>query len=230
MHSILNGKKAIFFDVGYTLDYPASGDWQFTNRFLEYAGKRLKTIGEERIRQAKEKGLQYLTRTHLLHSPEEEQDRFFNYYSIISEELELGFSEEQCRDAAHDRTCNMDNYIIYPDTKPVLETLNTSFSLGIISDTWPSIETQLKTLGIRDYFSFATYSFELGVFKPDERMYLDALTKCGCSPEETVFIDDGPLNLEGAAKLGITPILIAANPASDVNVPYTKIYSLSELL
>ena len=31
-------KKAIFFDVGYTLDRPASGDWMFTNRFLAEAG------------------------------------------------------------------------------------------------------------------------------------------------------------------------------------------------
>lgn len=58
----------------------------------------------------------------------------------------------------------------------------------------------------------------------------DALSKCGCRAEETVFIDDSIRNLEGAAKLGITPILIAANPASDVDSPYLKIHSLLELL
>jgi putative hydrolase of the HAD superfamily len=83
---------------------------------------------------------------------------------------------------------------------------------------------------VLQYFSFATYSFELGTFKPDKRMYLDALQKCGCEAKDTVFIDDCPRNLEGAAELGITPILIAANPASDVDVPFTKIRSLSELL
>ena len=83
---------------------------------------------------------------------------------------------------------------------------------------------------MRQYFSFATYSFALGVFKPDPRMYLDALRKCGRDARETVFVDDSPENLEGAAKLGITPILIAANPASDVEMPYCKIHSLSELL
>ncbi|MDO5434784.1 MAG: HAD-IA family hydrolase [Clostridia bacterium] len=230
MHDVLNGKKSIFFDVGYTLDYPASGDWMFTNRFLKYAGDRLKTISPERIRSAREKGLQYLTEAHLLHDIDEEQDRFRHYYAIISDALELGLSEQQCRNAAYDRACNMENYVIYPDAKKVLETLSTSFSLGIISDTWPSIGMQLGTLGIGHYFSFATYSYELGVFKPDERMYLDALSKCGCAPEETVFIDDVPRNLEGAARLGITPVLIAAEPASDIEVFCTKIHSLSELL
>ena len=61
-------------------------------------------------------------------------------------------------------------------------------------------------------------------------MYLDALEKCGHNAKETVFIDDCPQNLDGAAELGITPILITANPASDVETPYRKIRSLSELI
>lgn len=27
MLEVLRDKKVIFFDIGYTLDYPASGDW-----------------------------------------------------------------------------------------------------------------------------------------------------------------------------------------------------------
>jgi len=121
-------------------------------------------------------------------------------------------------------------YVIYPDARKVIQTLSKTHRLGIISDTWPSIENQLRTLDVLQFFSFATYSFSLGVFKPDRQMYVDALQKCGRSAKETVFIDDSPQNLEGAAELGITPILIAANPASDVETPYRKIRSLSELI
>ena len=42
-------KKVIFFDVGYTLDMPASGDWMLTNRFLEEAGDRLGRCSDEDI-------------------------------------------------------------------------------------------------------------------------------------------------------------------------------------
>lgn len=42
MLDILRDKKVIFFDVGYTLDMPASRDWMFTNKFLELAGEKLK--------------------------------------------------------------------------------------------------------------------------------------------------------------------------------------------
>ena len=112
----------------------------------------------------------------------------------------------------------------------VLETLSKTHRLGVISDTWPSIQQQLEYLGISKYFSFETYSCYVGVFKPDRRMYADALEKCGVSAEETVFIDDGPRNLDGAAALGIMPILIAANPASDVETSYLKIRDLRELI
>ena len=100
----------------------------------------------------------------------------------------------------------------------------------MISDTWPSIGRQLEYLGIAKYFSFETYSCYVGVFKPDRRMYLDALEKSGVSAEETVFIDDSVRNLEGAAELGIYPILIAANPEADVDTPCLKIHDLRELL
>ena len=54
MISQIKDKKVIFFDVGYTLDRPASGDWLFTNMFLELAGKRLKLHSDEEIRDARE--------------------------------------------------------------------------------------------------------------------------------------------------------------------------------
>ena len=230
MHSILSNKKVIFFDVGYTIDYPASGDWVFTNKFYELAGERLKRCAPELVLQAKTAGMRYLENNHFIRDEKEETDRFCRYYRIISEQLQLELTEEDILNAAMDRTFNMDNYVIYPDAKEVLEALSKSFRLGIISDTWPSIGHQLETLDVLQYFSFATYSFSLGVFKPDPKMYLDALRKCGCDAEDTVFIDDSPVNLAGAEAFGISPVLIAANPASDVETRYVKIHSLSELI
>lgn len=69
----------------------------------------------------------------------------------------------------------------------------------------------------------------MGDERHDKRIYLDALNKCGVPAEETVFIDDVVHNLVGAAALGITPILIAANPIADVETEYTKIRDLREL-
>ena len=226
----LRNKKVIFFDVGYTLDMPASGDWMFTNRFLAEAGDRLRERSREEVERARTAGLNFLARNHLVTTVEAESEQFRQYYSIISDELKLGLTGTQLEQIARDRACNMENYIPYPGIQEVLETFSKTHRLGVISDTWPSIEQQLEYIGVSRYFSFATYSCFVGTFKPDRRMYLDALKKAGVLPEETAFIDDSPANLEGAATLGIMPVLIAANPASDAETSYLKIRDLRELL
>lgn len=230
MLDILRDKKVIFFDVGYTLDKPASGDWMFTNQFLELAGEKLKQRTEAEIQRARDAGLRFLARDHLIQTVEAEIQNFFDYYSIVSDQLNLGLSEIERDQIARDRACNMKNYIPYPGIKEVLGTLSKTHKLGIISDTWPSIEPQLEYIGVSQYLSFCTFSCYVGVFKPDQRIYLDALNKCGVPAEETVFIDDVVRNLDGAAALGITPILIAANPDADVETNYLKIHDLGELI
>lgn len=96
------------------------------------------------------------------------------------------------------------------DNAKLIPALQGRYELGIISDTWPSIIPLLEHFDILKYFGCATFSFELGTFKPDRRMFQDALSKMGLPPEQTVFIDDSPKNLAGAAALGIVPVLISA--------------------
>jgi len=230
MHEILSGKRVIFFDVGYTLDHPLSGSWLLTNRFYELAGERFRSLPEETRNAVFGQCLEYLLRNHRVRDVGEEMQQFSRFYGELATGLGLELTPEAIYSIAHDRTYNMANYVPYPDARAVVETLSRSFSLGIISDTWPSIEPQLEAIGVSPFFAFRTYSFALGVMKPDKRMFLDALAKCGCPAEETVFIDDSVLNLKSAAELGITPVLIAANPASDLDTAYCKIKTLSELL
>lgn len=230
MNELLSGKSVIFFDIGYTIDYPASGDWMFTNCFYDIAGKRLDKCSSDDINNARFEAADYLDKNHLILNEKDEVKQFYEYYRIVSEYLHLDLTENELLTLAKDRTYNMNNYVIYPDAHRVIQELSRTYRLGIISDTWPSVENQLRSLDVLQFFSFTTYSFSLGTFKPDKRMYLDALQKCGCDAKETVFIDDSLRNLEGAAELGITPVLIAANPVSDVDTSFIKIHSLSELI
>ncbi len=50
-------------------------------------------------------------------------------------------------------------------------------------------------------------SYELGMVKPEPRIYLEAARRAGCPPEECVFIDDIPENVEAARKLGMAGIV-----------------------
>ena len=153
----IKDKKVIFFDVGYTLDRPASGDWMFTGKFLELAGEKLKQHSEAEINAARDAGLRYLAENHLVTSVEEEQKQFYRYYSIVSEQLGLGLTTDELEQAARDRTFNMENYIPYPGIQEVLETLSRTHKLGIISDTWPSWANAAQRLK-RRFLSTTVYA------------------------------------------------------------------------
>ena len=162
MHGILRDKKVIFFDVGYTLDAPASGDWMFTKRFLELAGEKLKMRSDGEIRTARESGLRFFTHDHLITTIDDEIRNFYDYYTILSEQLSLGLTEAERKEIARDRACNMKNYIPYPGMTEVLAALSKTHRLGVISDTWPSIEPQLEYIGAAPYLSFMTFSCFVG--------------------------------------------------------------------
>lgn len=58
---------------------------------------------------------------------------------------------------------------------------------------------------------FIVYSHEVGVSKPDPRIYRIALDRLGCDPEEVVFVDDAPGCVEGAREMGMHAVLFQEN-------------------
>lgn len=56
-------------------------------------------------------------------------------------------------------------------------------------------------------FDAAVSSHEVGVNKPDKKIFEELVMRSGVKPEEIVFADDNPVNLSGAKDLGITTFL-----------------------
>lgn len=231
---MINGDsvRGIFFDAGWTLFRPRNADWFINSKVEEYVGgEQWASIPDSRKKAVFGKALQYLDEHHRLFTEEEEVEQFRIFYAMIFREWpELGISREQIDHMAWAKVYDMDNYIQFADTKPVLDTLKGHYKLGIISDTWPSIERILRHGGIDGYFETKTYSCQLGTYKPDRRMYLHALKAMGLPPGQTIFIDDGEENLAGAAACGIQPLLITCNPQTKNSGRYPSIGSLTELL
>ena len=208
----LHNIKGIFFDLGGTLLYPPSGSWMFSElAYRHFPKERLLEPGSQA---AMSRASRKLDEHHLLHTVEEEYTQFYGYYKAVSDALpELGLTGDDLRIVTEDKVYNKaDNYRMFDSTLDTLEAVRGRYRLGIISDTWPSIVPLLEYLGILKYFDCATFSFELGAFKPDRRMYEDALAKMGLPAENTVFVDDSARNLYGAQEAGINPVLIRAMP------------------
>ena len=210
--------KGIFFDLGWTLVYPPSGDWEFTQPAQKlFNWEVYQSLPKERTAAVRKEANDYLEAHHHISSLEEEYDRMLQYFTIVAQKLpELGATRQDIEATALEKVYQSQHtFNLMEDAIPTLEALKGRYKLGIISDTWPSIVPVLERFGILPYFDAITYSFQLGCFKPNPRMFQDALSKMGLPAQECVFIDDVARNLEGAAKVGIQPVQIRVKPDAD---------------
>lgn len=78
--------------------------------------------------------------------------------------------------------------------------------VGLISNAWSGLRAFITRQGFADVFDHMVISAEVGLMKPDPRIYRLALEELGASPEESVFIDDVPANVEAARAVGMAGI------------------------
>lgn len=60
-----------------------------------------------------------------------------------------------------------------------------------------------KGFRVEDYFEQIFLSYEMGVSKPDIRIFQQVIDETGINPAETLFFDDSAANCQAAEKLGI---------------------------
>ena len=92
----------------------------------------------------------------------------------------------------------------------MLQTLHRSKKLALISnfDHPPHVHAVLSELGLIHFFDSVVISAEVGVKKPDPRIFDSALEQTGMKPEEVVYVGDTEDDTEAARAAGIVPILI----------------------
>ena len=99
--------------------------------------------------------------------------------------------------------------------------------IGIISDTGLSLKATLVALGLDDYIDCYTCSKEVGVMKPEPKIYLTALDKLGLKAEECIYVDDYDEEVLGAQNLGFKAFRINR---SEENKQDFDIKSLKEII
>jgi len=78
------------------------------------------------------------------------------------------------------------------------------YRTGILSNLPSPLGARLRARdGFLDRFDHVTFSFELGCVKPQREIYEHAVRGLGVAPEEALFIDDRPENIEGARAAGL---------------------------
>jgi epoxide hydrolase-like predicted phosphatase len=87
-----------------------------------------------------------------------------------------------------------------------LRSLRPRTFVGLISNSWPDLRDYITRQGFADAFDCMVISGEVGVMKPEARIYQIALEQAGVRPSEAVFVDDIYENIQGCEKVGIKGI------------------------
>lgn len=99
---------------------------------------------------------------------------------------------------------------LYEDSLPVVEELRwRGLVVGVVSNVDRDIRPYCQQLGIEDRFHFLVTSWEVGVGKPDVKIFRRALEYAQAEPSQVIHVGDQyDLDVVGARNAGIKALLI----------------------
>ena len=97
-----------------------------------------------------------------------------------------------------------------------IQSLRPRYKTGVISNAWPDMRDYMAQNKLDGAFDELVISAELGVMKPEPRVYEIALERLRVKASEAAFVDDTKANVEAAHKLGMYGVLFQ-NPEQVLN-------------
>jgi len=204
--------RAVFFDAGHTLLYahPDLGAVyaETTARFgVELSGERIMEVVAPVFREYAREHAGRL-------GASDAQDRAMwreitrRIHSRIDALRAVEF--EAWFEALYRRFGEADAWRFYDDVIPALEALRRrGLRLGIVSNWDTRLRGICTGLGLDRLVDFLVISAEVGVRKPDPRIFREALRRAGVPAEETVHVGDLPdEDAAGATAAGVRAFLI----------------------
>lgn len=210
--------KAIYFDAGDTLVYPRSGHWYITPNFFSILDDHSVPLpSEERLESALVSSYPFLDANHSVQTEEEELAQFIEYYRLVFQALDIDHTPGRLLlDIANDMVYNDDKFVFFDDSASCVEELHRSgIRIGILSNTWPSLERVFRNAGLFEYFDAFIVSSRVGCYKPDPRIYREAIRAIGFAAEHLLFVDDSDENLAGGVAAGMLPAKISRYSSCD---------------
>ncbi|MCL6509873.1 MAG: HAD family hydrolase [Anaerolineae bacterium] len=203
--------KAVLFDLDGTL---RANQPEGFEAFVEYAGRVGIALSEEQIKICEREAHRYWASDRVDADMARYDQRGFwvNYNQILLNAMNVG---RDCPDCAHRIQDLFDSYdpqdVVFADTRPVLQTLHASdYTLGLVSNREEPLEPFTERYGIAEFFSFTLSAGQAGCYKPDPRIFYQALELAGgVAPAEAVYIGDNFFaDVIGALNIGMDAILI----------------------
>jgi putative hydrolase of the HAD superfamily len=116
----------------------------------------------------------------------------------------FGLDDSQLEELQHDFWAGdrLDDELVH-----FLRGLRPRHKTGVLSNAWTDARTAFtQKYGLSSAVDALIISAEVGVMKPDARIYRLAAEALGVLPEEAVFVDDSAQNVQGARAAGMKAV------------------------
>ena len=124
-------------------------------------------------------------------------------------------------------------HVVFSDVKPNLTNLRENHKLALVTNGAPDLQREkIQSTKLTQYFDAILISGEVGIGKPDSRIFMLALEALAASPSETVMVGDSlARDILGAQRAGIKGIWLnrCGKDAANQVTPDAQITSLGQL-
>jgi HAD superfamily hydrolase (TIGR01509 family) len=221
--------RGVLIDFGGTLAFHDN----IKNREYEGALRSvLKKYGYERCL----KDISSVLATVYENSTKGELKTLHEFWSLTLRKLGIPERPELLDDLQEVRNSHVSTmYKLYGGVLETLSALKKKYKLALVSNCAVGADELIQSLGLDDFFKCIVLSCQVGVRKPNERMYHEALKCLRLEAQECVFVADEISDLEGAREIGLVTILVRQGSstfqdAKDVNFkPDFQISQIAEV-
>jgi len=100
--------------------------------------------------------------------------------------------------------------VIDRDLVEYIELLKPKYHVGLISNAWSGLREYITKEKVIEVFNSITISAEVGVAKPEAKIFQVALDHAKVQANEAVFVDDFQANIDGCESIGMKGILFTS--------------------
>lgn len=204
--------RAVFFDVGNTLLYPHPSVAEVCRQVLREAGHTHDLSAIDDLMPLVEEYYEdrYRADDTFWTSEEEVSDVWLGMYSLLCRRLGITQQAEAIARRVYDEFGLASRWRPFDDVVPAFERLRArGLRVGIVSNWDRRLPRLLTGLGLDPLIDTVVCSAEVGLHKPDPRIFELACRRVGVAPEEAAHVGDHYYaDVIGAGVAGLIAVLL----------------------
>jgi len=212
--------RAVFFDVGNTLLFPYPSVSEVCRQILAEEGHIHDLSAIDALMPLVDEYYEdrYRTDDTFWTDEGETSQVWIGMYSLLARRLGIADEPERIARRVYDEFGRPERWRAYDDVEPAFRRLRErGLSLGVISNWDARLAPLLDGLGLGELLSTVVSSAEVGLHKPDPRIFELACERLGVAPADAAHVGDHHYaDIIGATAVGMTPVLIDRHGSPEV--------------